>query len=33
MWDEGGFGVLVWLLLIGAGAYGCVTVYRAAKEY
>jgi hypothetical protein len=33
LWDEGGLGVLVWLGLIGAGAYGCVTVYRAAREY
>ena len=33
LWDEGGFGVLVWLGLIGAGVYGCVTVYRAAREY
>ena len=33
LWDEGGFGVLVWLALIGAGVYGCVTVYRAAQEY
>ena len=33
LWDEGGFGVLVWLALIGAGVFGCVTVYRAAREY
>ena len=33
LWDEGGFGVLVWLALIGAGAYGCITVYRTAREY
>ena len=33
LWDEGGLGLLVWLALIGAGAYGCITVYRAAKEY
>ena len=33
LWDEGGLGVLVWLALIGAGVYGCVTVYRAAREY
>jgi type IV secretory pathway TrbD component len=33
LWDEGGFGALVWLGLIGAGVYGCVTVYRAAREY
>jgi hypothetical protein len=33
LWNEGGIGVLVWLALIGAGAYGCVTVYRTAREY
>ena len=33
LWDEGGLGALVWLALIGAGAYGCVTVYRASREY
>ena len=33
LWDGGGFGVLIWLALIGAGAYGCVTVYRASREY
>jgi hypothetical protein len=33
LWDDGGFAVLVWLALIGAGVYGCVTVYRAAREY
>ena len=33
LWDEGGFGALVWLALIGAGVYGCVTVYRASREY
>jgi hypothetical protein len=33
MWDDGGFAVLVWLALIGAGVYGCVTVYRASREY
>ena len=31
--DEGGLGVLVWLALIGAAVYGCVTVFRAAREY
>ena len=31
--DEGGVGLLIWLALIGAGAYGCVTVYRASREY
>lgn len=33
MWNEGGAGVLVWLLLIGAGVYGCVVVFRASREY
>jgi hypothetical protein len=33
LWGEGGLGVLIWLALIGAGAYGCVTVYRASREY
>ena len=33
LWDDGGLAVLVWLALIGAGVYGCVTVYRAAREY
>ncbi len=33
LWDEGGFGVLIWLALIGSGVYGCVTVYRASREY
>jgi hypothetical protein len=33
LWDEGGFGVLIWLALIGAGVYGCVTVWRTAREY
>jgi len=33
LWDEGGIGVLVWLALIGAGVYGCVTVYRTSREH
>jgi hypothetical protein len=33
LWNEGGFGALVWLMLLGAGAYGCLTVYRASREY
>ena len=33
LWDEGGIGVLVWLMLLGAGVYGCVTVFRASREY
>ena len=33
LWDEGGLGVLIWLALIGAGVYGCVTVFRTSREY
>ena len=33
LWDLGGGGVLLWLALIGAAAYGLVTVYRASREY
>jgi hypothetical protein len=33
LWNEGGFAVLVWLALIGAGVYGCLAVYRASREY
>jgi hypothetical protein len=33
LWDEGGFGVLVWLALIGAGVYGCITVWRLSRTY
>ena len=33
LWEKGGLGVLVWLALIGAGAYGCVTVWRTSREY
>ena len=33
LWDSGGLGVLVWLALIGAGVYGCVTVWRTSREY
>ena len=33
LWNEGGLGVLLWLALIGAGVWGCLTVYRAAREY
>ncbi len=33
LWDEGGIGVLIWLALIGAAAYGLVTVYRTSREY
>jgi type IV secretory pathway TrbD component len=33
LWDQGGIGVLIWLALLGAAAYGFVTVYRASREY
>ena len=33
LFDEGGLGVIVWLMLIGAGIYGCVVVYRGSREY
>ena len=33
LFDEGGIGVIVWLMLIGAGVYGCVVVYRGSREY
>lgn len=33
LWDEGGAGAFLWLVLIGAGVYGCVTVWRTAREY
>jgi hypothetical protein len=33
LWDDGGLGVLVWLALLGAGAYGCVSVWRTSREY
>ena len=33
LFDQGGIGVIVWLMLIGAGVYGCVVVWRGAREY
>ena len=33
LWDQGGIGALIWLGLIGAAAYGFVTVYRTSREY
>ena len=33
LFDEGGIGVIVWLMLIGAGVYGCVVVWRGSREY
>jgi hypothetical protein len=33
LWDQGGIGALIWLALLGAAAYGAMTVYRASREY
>ena len=33
LWDAGGLGALMWLLLMGAAAYGVFSVVRAAREY
>ena len=33
MWDAGGLGAIVWLMLIGAGVYALVGVWRAYREY
>ena len=34
MWDEGGgLGAIVWLMLLGAGVYALVGVWRAYREY
>jgi hypothetical protein len=33
MWDAGGVGALVWLMMIGAGVYALVGVWRAYREY
>jgi hypothetical protein len=33
MWDAGGVGAIVWLMLIGAGVYALVGVWRAYREY
>ena len=33
MWDAGGIGAIVWLMMIGAGVYAIVGVYRAYREY
>ena len=33
MWDAGGFGALVWLMLIGAGIYAVYGTWRAYREY
>jgi TRAP-type C4-dicarboxylate transport system permease small subunit len=33
MWDAGGLGALVWLMMLGAGVYAIVGVWRAYREY
>ena len=33
MWDAGGVGAIVWLMLIGVGVYALVGVWRAYREY
>ena len=33
MWDAGGLGAVVWLMMIGAGVYAIVGVWRAYREY
>ena len=33
MWDAGGIGAIVWLMMIGAGVYALFGVWRAYREY
>jgi hypothetical protein len=33
MWDAGGIGALLWLMMLGAGVYALVGVWRAYREY
>jgi hypothetical protein len=33
MWDAGGLGAVVWLMLLGTGVYALVGVWRAYREY
>jgi hypothetical protein len=33
LWDAGGLGALVWLMMLGAGVYALVGVWRAYREY
>ncbi len=33
MWGAGGLGALMWMVLVGLGVYGLVSVFRAAREY
>ena len=33
LWDAGGIGAIIWLMMIGAGVYAIVGVWRAYREY
>ena len=33
MFDEGGFGVLAWLALLGMASYGVYWTYKSSQEY
>jgi hypothetical protein len=33
MWEAGGVGAIVWLMMLGAGVYALVSVWRAYREY
>jgi len=33
MWNAGGLGALLWLMLVGAGIYAVYGVWRAYREY
>jgi hypothetical protein len=33
MWDAGGVGAILWLMLLGAGVYALVRVWRSYREY
>jgi TRAP-type C4-dicarboxylate transport system permease small subunit len=33
MWDAGGLGAVVWLMMLGAGVYALVGIWRVYREY
>jgi hypothetical protein len=33
LWEAGGVGAIVWLMMLGAGVYAIVGVWRAYREY
>lgn len=33
LWNEGGFGALIWFALIGLAVWGMIAVWRAYREY